>query len=277
MSRRMRYRNRVRSVKKMVNYIPRSVCSYDPVYKPMHKVTLKLQYNQLNLYEYGNKKFDDKCSEFLWTAMWDTEQHRLNGLKYGYARFAINKVKLVISNVRLRILSYSISGKDIKAGRTIPDLSAFDDYNDKRAHLLANSTLTTTTDDYGEGDGSRNCVFWFNNTCVKDSLPLQIQSCEHAKKRRLRRGLKLRHTIYCKPKNYVNLARSSDQVPAALTILQEQNSPKQVTEAQIFFGPLLDSTEPSKDDISNLMHKVFTWTCTAYVYCTFTGCYPDLN
>lgn len=254
--------------------------------KPMLRSTVKIGYPQYAIYKYGFSDYNDNANDFVWTRMWNIYQPTILALTKSYARFNIAKVKLIFQGFRLREYWYT---KLLEPGKMRKDgsLSGWTDHRlpkgdykspqeFKRMYMEENNGDIPDISDVGVTDGSRYLAFWVNNTGVESELNLAPNKHEHAKKYLIRRGLKIKYNLYCKPHQYQEIGNGNTALPEALTIIKNTDCPNSVIQHQIFVGPQLNGAEPAALTTKHQIMKVLSYNVIAYITCNFVGRRPDM-
>lgn len=251
--------------------------------RPLRKIIVKLAQPQVDVYNYGHDKYQSACNDYKWTRSWTVHQSTIMSLLQHYSRFAITKVKIVFSNFKLENYWYlGMPEKKKKDGSSVEGSKWPDEKTRSLSHIQFLTEWRKGNNDMpevmmeGGDDSTRTIVFWKNYTATNQAMSLEPSGNEHSKKYVLRRGLKFSSTIYTKPKKYLYYSKSEPELPAALDILKRCGCPDQVTESQIFVGPLMDGNEPLATSKNVLRKKIFTYNAALYITVNFAGRYVDM-
>lgn len=229
------------------------------------------------LFEYGKGKSTDHCCKFSLNDFFAGKSAYLKGVMSNYTKVCISKITYYFSNFKLNdyavsnIVTVPESMKDVNGKFVrVPSMEHFMKLRvpQESNGLKVAASIVQVGFDF---DATRGIIFYKNLTGSDVSVDVAIKDSENSKHLMLRKGLKLKTTIYCKPKKYIKTSDWVDSGVALKDLLKFQDSPDSVIHHNVHFGPSYIAGFPSKDDKDNYVVRYLTFDVVCYVKYNFSG------
>lgn len=259
-----------KAVRRSVNYIPRGLISKQNTFKRMFKFVHKMQDNQNYIFQYGKGFHDDKADYFKVWAMWGGRSDYIKSICKNYYKFCVSKVKIYFKNFKLS--EYAVKFEEEKS----PPAKGKEKAN--LVHYLNLKGTNELIDINNEFDSTRTILYFKDTSGLAENLvSLNINNAERSRLIPLRRNLKIKDTIYCKPKKYMKVS-DWDKAPVTFTkLLEGTNCPDQVINARHYFGPALLESLPVADEKVNYIVRYLNFDAVAYITFTFAGINSEIH
>ena len=234
------------------------------MYKCLHRQIDNANSN----WKYGLGLHTDNVAGFDWRSTWTGRSNLMEGLCENYALFCISKVSVYLSNFCL--FDYStvygspqqlVEGPDVEVYGKEDALGGID------GEAIVNWRL--------DSDSSRQLGYFKRTDGKQDSISNLMPNCENCKLYTLRPGLKIKDTMYMKPKKFISTADWVKQGWKLNDILQKQGSNDVIFNRRFYVFPVQVGYVPLKGDRQRQLTRILTYNIHVYYTFTYAGLYSE--